>query len=597
MVRGPVGVFGSAASRPTLEILPDSPFVVLYGLPSEAQQVELTGKLVLTNHESMAVRGIKVNLSGMRKVSWMTNTVTPQPIVSKRTFLKEEVNLFPADGVKNKAHKINPGVHEWTFKFTIPGDADESVEGLVGNYIVYNLNAVVDRGYISKQICATRHIRIVRTLGQDLMESVPMEQINEDIWGSKLAYKITVPQKNYIIGTSITADFVLVPLRKGVEITTIKLEVIEHMVLASEYTGRTISHSRDQVVASTEGNMPANSANLVPDDVEEGDEMFDESHRFSMTLELPRSLKSCRQSVDTDHMKIVHKLRLYVNLHNPEGHTSQLLVKNHLHLFISPNLPPNEDQSVLIDHNIISSNALRDEANQTAPPLYGLHQLDELYNGIDTSGFMTPGGANSGLNTPFYSQSRSGSNEDIPTTLDAVAHEDGPGASASALHTRLSNLSMAQNGRQARFIPPHNADRSRSYHSSGNSTPHTEDQGSSSQPNSYRSGRGYFDMRGSANPAEESGSPEYNMEALSKIPSYNTAVRTPARTPLSENLPTYEIATSRPASPAHTPRSDHNTPSPARSLDTLTEETERNTELNSRRASPTREAAGSGEQR
>jgi hypothetical protein len=107
----------------------------------------------------------------------MTNTVTPQPIVSKRMFLKEELNLFPADGVKNKAHKINPGVHEWHFKFTIPGDVDESVEGLAGNFIVYNLNAVVDRGYISKQICATKHIRIVRTLAQDLMESVPMEQV------------------------------------------------------------------------------------------------------------------------------------------------------------------------------------------------------------------------------------------------------------------------------------------------------------------------------------------------------------------------------------------------------------------------------------
>jgi hypothetical protein len=44
---------------------------VLYGHPSEAQPVELSGKLVLTNPESMAVRGIKVNLSGMRKVSYV----------------------------------------------------------------------------------------------------------------------------------------------------------------------------------------------------------------------------------------------------------------------------------------------------------------------------------------------------------------------------------------------------------------------------------------------------------------------------------------------------------------------------------------------
>ena len=107
----------------------------------------------------------------------MTNTVTPQPIVSKRTFVKQELNLFPADGLKNKAHKINPGVHKWPFRFQIPSDTDESVEGLVGNYIFYNLNATVDRGYISKQISATKHVRVVRTLGQDSMESLPMEQV------------------------------------------------------------------------------------------------------------------------------------------------------------------------------------------------------------------------------------------------------------------------------------------------------------------------------------------------------------------------------------------------------------------------------------
>ncbi|OCL06231.1 carbon catabolite repression protein cred [Glonium stellatum] len=599
MVRTAGGVFGGGNSKPTLEIRPDSPFVVFYGLPSEAQPAELTGKLVLTCPESMVVRSIKVTLCGMRKVSWMTNTVTPQPIVSKRTFLKQELNLFPADGLKNKAHKINPGVHDWSFRFQIPSDADESVEGLVGNYIVYNLNATVDRGYISKHLSATRHIRVVRTLGQDSMESLPMEQINEDIWASKLAYKITVPQKNYIVGTAITADFVLVPLRKGVEIGVIKMEVVEHMVLSSDYAGRAISHSREQVVASMESEMPADSAHVVPDGVEEADQLFDESHRFQLTLELPKSLKQCRQTVDTSHMKIIHKLRLYVNLHNPEGHTSQLLVKNHLHLFISPNLPPGEDQTVLIDHNFLSSAAMRDETHQTAPPTYGLHQLDELYNGIDPSGFMTPGprgsAGNSGVNTPFYSLSRSGSHEDIPSTLGAVAHEDGNGASASALHSRLSNLSMNIN-RTTRFAPTWGS----SHHSSGGSTPHSADEShtasSSNSHSRHGSIRSYFGDQGTG--ADDYPHPEYDMEALIRTPSYNTAVRTPARTPISEDLPTYETATSRPTSPMQHPHSGNASPSPTRSLDTLTEETERNTQLNSWRASPARSGStSSGEQR
>lgn len=560
MPRPSVGVFGRNAA-PVLEIKPDSPFVVYYGEPSESHETELKGKLVLQNPEPISVRSIRITLTGTRKVAWhINNTVSPQPITQKTAFLTENLNLFPVEGGhRNKTHKINAGYHEWDFSFKLPYDLDESVEGLPTNWVVYNLKAAVDRGYMSKHLSATSHIRVIRTLGRDLLETMPMEQINEDIWANKLAYKITVPQKNYIVGTHISADFVLIPLRKGVEISTIKMELVESRQLFADYGGRRVSHQADVQVAVTETDMPENSEHVVPNGVEDADELFDESHRFSMKLDLPKSLKSCRQSVDTDHIRLSHKLRLYVNLKNPEGHTSQLLVKNHVHLFISPNLPPNEDQTVVIDHNIINAQALRDELNQNAPPTYGLHQLDELYNDIDPSGFMTPGGnhsmMNSGANTPFYSGSRSGSAEDL-ASMDAVA-QPGGGASASALEHRLQNL---DNDRTSRF-------QSVRHNSSGDSTPQVTGEPS------------YFDAPQS----------NYDMDLLGRTPSYNTAVRTPlSRSPVAVDLelPTYEIATSRPSSPSRSRGSRGTTPSPARSLDTLNAETWRNTQMNSRRQSP-----------
>jgi hypothetical protein len=487
----------------------------------------------------------------------VTNTVTPQPITHKTHFLIENLNLFPHDGAKNKAHKINAGYHEWDFSFKIPANLDQSVEGLPSTWIVYNLKASVERGYMSKQLSAAAHIRVIRTLGRDLMETMPMEQINEDIWANKLAYKITVPQKNYIVGTQITADFVLIPLRKGVEISSIKMELIESRQLFADYAGRRISHQTDVQVAVSEGEMPENSAVLVPNGADDADQLFDESHRFSMTLDLPKSLKNCRQSVDTENIRLSHKLRLYVNLKNPEGHTSQLLVKNHVHLFISPNLPPNEDQSVVVDQAVISQQAFQDEVNQNAPPTYGLHQLDELYNDIDPSGFMTPGGfhsvMNSGANTPFYAQSRSGSAENL-SSLDAVA--SGGGASAAALQHRLQNLDLSRNEQSTRPQP----------HSSGDSTP-----ANGTEP-------AYFELPTAS----------YDMDALARTPSYNTAVRTPGRAPHVTDmaLPSYDVAMSRPGSPSRSRGSRGTTPSPARSLDTLTEETNRNTEMNSRRQSP-----------
>ena len=408
----------------------------------------------------------------------------------------------------------------------------------------------------------------------------------------------------------------LIPLRKGVEITTIKMELIESRQLFAEYAGRRISHQTDVQVAVKEADLPENSAHLVPEDVDDADHLFDESHRFSMTLDLPKSLKHCRQSVDTENIRLSHKLRLYVNLKNPEGHTSQLLVKNHVHLFISPNLPPNEDQSVVVDHNLLNQQAIADEVNQNAPPTYGLHQLDSLYNDIDPSGYMTPGGwrstMNSGANTPFFAQSRRGSAEDL--SLDAVAHShNGPGVSTIALQHRLANLTMGHNDRPSRFMPQrqnsvdgrdHSAPHS-SQHSSGQSTPHysrTPQTGSVPEPS-------YFDIP-TNNPANYSpahlgssfdNSYEYDMSALARTPSYNTAVRTPAAyTPMAVDLPSYDVAMSRPGSPVHSSSrqssrgvSRATTPSPPLveneaegEGDGRDEETARNTQMNSRRESP-----------
>ena len=96
---------------------------------------------------------------------------------NKLCFYKETKNIFPADGSKNKPHKINSGNHEWNFKFTLPSTMDESVEGLATNWIMYSLTATVDRGYMSKQLSTSLPIRIIRTLGRDLMETVPLEQV------------------------------------------------------------------------------------------------------------------------------------------------------------------------------------------------------------------------------------------------------------------------------------------------------------------------------------------------------------------------------------------------------------------------------------
>ena len=48
----------------------------------------------------------------------------------------------------------------------------ESVEGMNHAWIVYTLHAKMERGYLAKDLAASQHIRIIRTLGQDELEMV-----------------------------------------------------------------------------------------------------------------------------------------------------------------------------------------------------------------------------------------------------------------------------------------------------------------------------------------------------------------------------------------------------------------------------------------
>lgn len=279
----------------------------------------------------------------------MSDSSNPQPIIWKKWFYRDELNISLAEGNRKQSIRVGEGVREWNFKFEVPAHLDESVEGLPGTFIVYDLHATVDRGLKGKKIKAMKHIRVIRTLGTDTMDMGPIEQVrenfvahgkngawlttrsmqtNDDIWANKIAYRIVVPQKNYIVGTPVTAQFSLVPLKKGLRIGKVKMELIEHQMLGAVTPGNSsmMERVRDVPVCNSEQEMPENCQVVVTPEIESlgAEHVFDEAYRFQTQLELPRSLKLCRQSVETEFIKLVHKLKIYVNLHNPEGHVSQV---------------------------------------------------------------------------------------------------------------------------------------------------------------------------------------------------------------------------------------------------------------------------------
>lgn len=204
---------------------------------------------------------------------------------------------------------------------------------------------------------------------------------------------------------------------------------------------------------------------------------------------------------------------------------------------------PLNAEGCLVDQTPASSQSI--DLSAHAPPLYGEHVLDQLYADMEQPGLMTPA-PQSGMNTPFYNHSQTGSSDNIASLNEAV---DSYGLiTPAALSSRLQNLDSTSR-------------RMHSTMASGGSTPHPE---TGSPEGHYSAARVAVLSRRTSEDEEEHQAlsnrtsaphtPEHidysDLGDLSKVPSYSTAVRAPIPSVTSPaGLPNYEAAISTPPSP------------------------------------------------
>ena len=389
------------------------------------------------------------------------------------------------------------------------------------------------------------------------------------------------------------------------KIGTIRCQLIE----AQEYTlpgpsGRDRVHKNSRDIESWSFEL---------DDEQHYMQMLDEEvgqdgYVLRETMPLPKSLKRCVQDCETHGIKVRHRVKFNIALHNPDGHTSELRATLPVTIFLSPNVPLDEAGNLLDQTpNYIHSA----DIGSHAPPLYGEHMHDQLYADSDNSGRMTPN-ISSGMNTPFYMNSGNGSVESLHNA-DGTAHA---GVRPDALSTRLQNLTRSQrnpagptaatrrqgtlsggNTPRISFSAEGRGHRAMNSMSAAGSLPHinggyfdhiphpppSRSNPLSRQPSGEDlptiGGLGSYPNSG-YNSAFNSGvnsgaqTPDIHNDfedlSLNKVPSYTTAVKAPLRNMSYgdlRGLPNYAAATSRPASPtrSHTtgPSSSDTLPVPA----------------------------------
>ncbi|KAI5294029.1 hypothetical protein KEM52_004831 [Ascosphaera acerosa] len=440
----------------------------------------------------------------MSRVSWHSQTpgTANRRPCRERSFF-EKIWTFK-DAGRARTETLPVDNYEFPFDLILSGSMPESVEGLQDSFITYRFKAEIGRKY-AKDIIVRKPLRIIRTLDPSALELAHAMSV-ENVWPDKIEYAISTPSKAVIFGTSVKVDFRLLPLLKGLKIGTITSQLVETHELTLNPEDSEIyrsTHKFTRVIAEdthslgghhhhqthrnghhhhhlsritsgrsrrrSSGEASTQSSPSSTD--EEADPMQQylsedtPGYCFSRTLQLPKTLSRCLQDCDTRGIKIKHKLKFRVQLHNPDGHTSELRATLPVSIFISPSLP-------LDEHNALSMTSLRDALPsdaasggadnnpldvavalaQQAPPLYGEHQFDQLYEEVDMTGYQTPAIASGGA-TPHGpgSLSRSASVENM-AGLSGLSYGMSGGMTGSIspamLQHRLSNLAPSPGARE-----------------------------------------------------------------------------------------------------------------------------------------------------
>ncbi|KAK2813545.1 hypothetical protein FQN49_008292, partial [Arthroderma sp. PD_2] len=423
---------GSSSNAKYFDIRLDDPYVIFRGNEEESASAHLKGTLVLCLSEPLTIKHLRLHLTGMSRISWpfLIGAVPGAKKHGKERTFFEKTWKF-RDAGKGKTEIMPADNYEFPFDVVLPGSLPESIEGLPDTWIIYRFKAEIGRKY-TKDIQIRKPLRVIRTLGPSALELSHVMSV-ENIWPNKLEYSISTPSKAVIFGTSVKVDFRLIPLLKGLRIGTVTTQFIESydvMSCRDDSRLQPTSHKSVRVVV-------ADHFRLGPEEERRFLEEEDDGYQFSRVLELPKKLCKCIQDTDTKGIKIRHKLKFKIQLHNPDGHTSELRATLPVFIFLSPNLPL-DDNNNLVDQSPSSPQVAEFCMAQQAPPLYGDHQFDMLYSELDPHGYRTPG-IYSGVATPFGSISRNLSVENLSSLATMGAGGD---VAATILHNRLVNLHM-----------------------------------------------------------------------------------------------------------------------------------------------------------
>ncbi|KAJ8105479.1 hypothetical protein OPT61_g10152 [Boeremia exigua] len=341
-----------------LEIRLDTPTVSV----RRGGKHRVRGRVVFLNSSKVRVTSVTVSLTGVQQTLWHTDTMTADRIRSKDVIIYRERPIFP-NQITNSDWplcSIGAGNFVWPFEFDLGATPFESVSGLGGSFVNYEIRATLAfAGPFSKKLFARKQIRVVRSPCVEYMDDVEPEQEERGSWPDKLNYHVSVSPQHHLWGQPITARFRLHPATKGIAIESITLRLQESLLLSASSRDRELYQRREMTISEVEAieeDNPALQSGLMLDT--SGD-------AIEMILPLPKSVHLCRQSIRQGRIATTHEAfhKFPLVLTFPSGIAFD---NNGLASIPSEHTPVQKDAQGLV-------------TGLCAPPAFGKHRSDPIF--------------------------------------------------------------------------------------------------------------------------------------------------------------------------------------------------------------------------
>ncbi|KAG8672670.1 hypothetical protein FPOAC2_06064 [Fusarium poae] len=338
--------------------------LVFWGNQYESSDQLIRGIVVLCLQSPLKIEEIRIRLDGNVRHEWLAD-----PGVAHNT------NIFkykwpPLVESSGKSLTLPAGNYEWPFELLMPGDTSESLVGLPDASITYALRATINRGKLSRHTSCCKKLRIIRTLAPTALEFMHNVSV-EQTWVNKIDYLVSIPSKAVAFGSSVVLEIRVTPLVKGIELGRIGIKLVEfhEFSMHSRHYIYTREHKSQHEISHWDFEV---SREYHWQDVIE--ETNQEGWIIKQALNLPKTVAEYSQDIDTQGIKIWHKLKIHIPIHNQDGHVSHLDMAIPISICMSP-FVSFDDQGNVDDR---STSILPQPDSAAGPPLYGEHVLDQL---------------------------------------------------------------------------------------------------------------------------------------------------------------------------------------------------------------------------